>query len=167
MADPAKEPSNWTEHTQSDGRRYYYNKVNKLSSWEKPECLKNPDEKLNTTVWKEPPRWQVMLLGRRSKVKLARAGEGEGAKAGGLHDECGGVRESMRRQTPRPRAELHDWRLFQGDEKADIRSLICQLGFLEPEQESPSTGRVYLRRIAYWPLVLLRMLCVDSAGVDA
>ncbi|CAJ1328212.1 unnamed protein product [Effrenium voratum] len=53
MADPAKEPSNWTEHTQSDGRRYYYNKVTKASSWDKPECLKNTDEKLNTTVWKE------------------------------------------------------------------------------------------------------------------
>ena len=37
-----------------------HGQVNKLSSWKKPECLKNPDEKLNTTVWKEPPRWQVM-----------------------------------------------------------------------------------------------------------
>ena len=27
MADPAKDASNWTEHTHSDGRRYYYNKV--------------------------------------------------------------------------------------------------------------------------------------------
>ena len=26
MVDPAKEPGNWTEHTHSDGRRYYYNK---------------------------------------------------------------------------------------------------------------------------------------------
>ncbi|CAE7556512.1 PRP40A [Symbiodinium pilosum] len=53
MADPAKEPGNWTEHTHSDGRRYYYNKVTKQSSWDKPECLKNADEKLNTTSWKE------------------------------------------------------------------------------------------------------------------
>ncbi|CAJ1439489.1 unnamed protein product [Effrenium voratum] len=90
MADPAKEPSNWTEHTQSDGRRYYYNKVNKLSSWEKPECLKNPDEKLNTTVWKEPPRWQVMLLGRRSKVKLARAGHAATPRQTCLCFVCGG-----------------------------------------------------------------------------
>ena len=145
MTDPAKEPANWTEHTHSDGRRYYYNKagsialirhaclmstpwspskrclfvilamwwhvlpipahhyymnivkfilamccifssycqsnyaervrdsnivcnpswqthhlkatyfsqVTKASSWDKPECLKNADEKLNTTSWKE------------------------------------------------------------------------------------------------------------------
>lgn len=150
MADPAKDASNWTEHTHSDGRRYYYNKagnclklcfplklesfssamtdcvlvrlrkkgfcismsyqrqsviwvcrkiaiggllscrlwprhakmankwrnmkkflrpctilrsvscesnldceVTKASSWDKPECLKNADEKLNTTSWKE------------------------------------------------------------------------------------------------------------------
>ena len=81
MADPAKEPGNWTEHTHSDGRRYYYNKdragvsslgmcksakevsnepvaqVTKQSSWDKPECLKNADEKLNTTSWKE---WLVL-----------------------------------------------------------------------------------------------------------
>ena len=61
----------------------------------------------------------------------------------------------------------HDWRLFQGDEKADIRSLMCQLGFLEPEQESPSTSRVYFSKDCLLALVLLRMLCVDSAGDDA
>ena len=27
--------------------------VTKASSWDKPECLKNADEKLNTTSWKE------------------------------------------------------------------------------------------------------------------
>jgi len=43
----------WTEHTHSDGRRYYYNRTTKQSSWDKPECLKSADEKLNTTNWKE------------------------------------------------------------------------------------------------------------------
>jgi len=43
----------WTEHTHSDGRRYYYNKVTKASSWDKPDCLKSAEEKANTTSWKE------------------------------------------------------------------------------------------------------------------
>jgi len=47
------EASEWTEHTHSDGRRYYYNRVTKQSSWDKPECLKSAEEKLNTTSWKE------------------------------------------------------------------------------------------------------------------
>merc|ERR1719247_2308587 len=45
--------SAWTEHTHSDGRRYYYNRVTKQSSWDKPDALKSNEEKLNTTVWKE------------------------------------------------------------------------------------------------------------------
>lgn len=53
MTDPAKDAASWTEHTHSDGRRYYYNKVTKASSWDKPECLKNDTEKANTTSWKE------------------------------------------------------------------------------------------------------------------
>jgi len=43
----------WTEHTHSDGRRYYYNKVTKASSWDKPDVLKSSEEKANTTNWKE------------------------------------------------------------------------------------------------------------------
>merc|ERR1719265_598656 len=50
MADDA---ANWTEHTHNDGRRYYYNKVTKGSSWDKPECMKSGEEKMNTTSWKE------------------------------------------------------------------------------------------------------------------
>jgi len=49
----AEEASAWTEHTHSDGRRYYYNRVSKASSWDKPEVLKSSEEKLNTTSWKE------------------------------------------------------------------------------------------------------------------
>lgn len=49
----ADEAANWTEHKHNDGRCYYYNKVTKQSSWDKPECLKTAEEKGNTTVWKE------------------------------------------------------------------------------------------------------------------
>jgi len=52
-ANGAAEAAAWSEHTHNDGRRYYYNRVTKQSSWDKPECLKNDSERLNTTVWKE------------------------------------------------------------------------------------------------------------------
>merc|ERR1719277_1733543 len=52
-ASAAAEANAWTEHTHSDGRRYYYNRITKQSSWDKPECLKTDSERLNTTVWKE------------------------------------------------------------------------------------------------------------------
>ncbi|KAJ4701578.1 pre-mRNA-processing protein 40A [Melia azedarach] len=44
----------WQEHTSSDGRRYYYNKRTKQSSWEKPVELMTPIERADaSTVWKE------------------------------------------------------------------------------------------------------------------
>lgn len=46
--------SDWQEHTSADGRRYYYNKRTKQSSWEKPPDLMTPIEKADaSTVWKE------------------------------------------------------------------------------------------------------------------
>lgn len=46
--------SEWTEHKAPDGRTYYYNNKTKQSSWEKPEELKSPAEKLLAQCpWKE------------------------------------------------------------------------------------------------------------------
>ncbi|KAL5706672.1 hypothetical protein ACHQM5_024810 [Ranunculus cassubicifolius] len=46
--------SDWQEHTSADGRRYYYNKNTKQSSWEKPLELMTPLERADaSTVWKE------------------------------------------------------------------------------------------------------------------
>ncbi|XP_038715339.1 pre-mRNA-processing protein 40A isoform X2 [Tripterygium wilfordii] len=46
--------SDWQEHTSADGRRYYYNKKTKESSWEKPLELMTPLERADaSTVWKE------------------------------------------------------------------------------------------------------------------
>ncbi|XP_021714834.1 pre-mRNA-processing protein 40A-like isoform X1 [Chenopodium quinoa] len=46
--------SDWQEHNTSDGRRYYYNKKTKQSSWEKPLELMTPTERADaSTVWKE------------------------------------------------------------------------------------------------------------------
>uniref|UniRef100_A0A7N1A3A1 Pre-mRNA-processing protein 40A n=2 Tax=Kalanchoe fedtschenkoi TaxID=63787 RepID=A0A7N1A3A1_KALFE len=46
--------SDWQEHTASDGRRYYYNRKTKQSSWEKPPELMTPTERADaSTDWKE------------------------------------------------------------------------------------------------------------------
>lgn len=46
--------SDWQEHTSADGKRYYYNKKTKQSSWEKPLELMTPTERADaSTVWKE------------------------------------------------------------------------------------------------------------------
>ncbi|BFY99058.1 hypothetical protein BsWGS_02097 [Bradybaena similaris] len=46
--------SAWGEHKAPDGRIYYYNSITKESSWEKPEELKTPQEKLlSQCPWKE------------------------------------------------------------------------------------------------------------------
>ncbi|KAJ6675961.1 PRE-MRNA-PROCESSING PROTEIN PRP40 [Salix viminalis] len=46
--------NDWQEHTASDGRRYYYNRRTKQSSWDKPLELMTPIERADaSTVWKE------------------------------------------------------------------------------------------------------------------
>lgn len=46
--------SDWQEHTSADGRRYYYNKRTRQSSWDKPLELMSPIERADaSTVWKE------------------------------------------------------------------------------------------------------------------
>src|SRR5688572_12076896 len=34
----------WTEHTNAEGRKYYFNTVTRQSSWEKPDELMTPEE---------------------------------------------------------------------------------------------------------------------------
>ncbi|XP_021988535.1 pre-mRNA-processing protein 40A isoform X2 [Helianthus annuus] len=53
--DASQEASaDWQEYTAADGRRYYYNKRTKQSSWEKPLELMTPLERADaSTVWKE------------------------------------------------------------------------------------------------------------------
>ncbi|OMO70843.1 hypothetical protein COLO4_28463 [Corchorus olitorius] len=43
--------SDWQEHTAADGRRYYYNKKTRQSSWEKPLELMTPIE-MSWQVWR-------------------------------------------------------------------------------------------------------------------
>ncbi|KAG0477800.1 hypothetical protein HPP92_012519 [Vanilla planifolia] len=46
--------SDWQEHTAADGKRYYYNRKTRQSSWEKPFELMTPTERADaTTDWKE------------------------------------------------------------------------------------------------------------------
>ncbi|XP_061355627.1 pre-mRNA-processing protein 40A-like [Gastrolobium bilobum] len=46
--------TDWIEHTAATGRRFYYNRKTKLSSWEKPFELMTPIERVDaSTNWKE------------------------------------------------------------------------------------------------------------------
>lgn len=86
MADPDKRASpDWREHISSrDGKKYYYNRKRKVSSWEKPLELMTPTERADaTTDWREiitteGQRFYYNRVAKRSKwampdeVKLAR-----------------------------------------------------------------------------------------------
>ncbi|KAJ1921237.1 U1 snRNP protein [Mycoemilia scoparia] len=45
------ESNDWVEYSAKDGRKYYYNKATKKTTWEKPDELKTKEEK--ATPWKE------------------------------------------------------------------------------------------------------------------
>lgn len=52
--DPNNDFSSWSEHTAADGRQYYYNKITKKSTYDKPECLKSAEERsIPPCPWKE------------------------------------------------------------------------------------------------------------------
>lgn len=39
---PAEDPANWTDHAGQDGKTYYHNRVTKVSTYDKPACLRPP-----------------------------------------------------------------------------------------------------------------------------
>ncbi|GER31113.1 pre-mRNA-processing protein 40A [Striga asiatica] len=86
--------SDWQEYEAADGRRYYYNKITKQSSWEKPAELMTPLERVNaSSIWKEftTPEGKKYYYNKETKqskwtipdeLKLARE-QAEKAAAGG------------------------------------------------------------------------------------
>ncbi|KAL6578467.1 hypothetical protein OROMI_010795 [Orobanche minor] len=92
--------SDWQEYEAADGRRYYYNKITKQSSWDKPAELMTPLEMScqiadASTVWKEftTPEGRKYYYNKETKqskwtipdeLKLARE-QAEKAAAGGGH----------------------------------------------------------------------------------
>ncbi|KAL5113007.1 hypothetical protein TcWFU_009847 [Taenia crassiceps] len=54
MASASVTQTTWSEHTSHDGRKYYYNNLTKVTTWEKPDELKSASEKLLAICpWKE------------------------------------------------------------------------------------------------------------------
>ena len=54
VSDPNNDVTNWTEHKTEDGRRYWYNKVTLVSTYDKPFILKTPEERsIPPCPWKE------------------------------------------------------------------------------------------------------------------
>ncbi|OAC99165.1 hypothetical protein MUCCIDRAFT_148938, partial [Mucor lusitanicus CBS 277.49] len=44
----------WKEHTTPEGRKYWYNNVTRQSTWEKPDDLLTPEEKVfKGSNWKQ------------------------------------------------------------------------------------------------------------------
>ncbi|KAL2529485.1 Pre-mRNA-proCES [Forsythia ovata] len=88
--------SDWQEYEAADGRRYFYNKITKQSSWEKPRELMTPLERADaSTVWKEftTPEGRKYYYNKETKqskwtipdeLKLARE-EAEKEAAQGAH----------------------------------------------------------------------------------
>ncbi len=54
IIDPNNDVSSWSEHKTEDGRRYWYNNITKISTYDKPNCLKTPEERsIPACEWKE------------------------------------------------------------------------------------------------------------------
>ncbi|XP_051150280.1 pre-mRNA-processing protein 40A [Andrographis paniculata] len=95
---PQQSASDWQEFEAADGRRYYYNKITKQSSWDKPSELMTPLERAEaSTVWKEftTPEGRKYYYNKETKqskwtipdeLKLARE-RAEKAAAEGVHPE--------------------------------------------------------------------------------
>ncbi|XP_076894676.1 pre-mRNA-processing protein 40A-like isoform X2 [Bidens hawaiensis] len=71
-----KAASDWIEHTSHKGKRYYYNKKTKISSWEKPLELMSLTERADaSTNWKECPapdgrKYYYNKVAKQSKWKI-------------------------------------------------------------------------------------------------
>jgi hypothetical protein len=55
LNDPTNDVKSWSEHVnEADKRVYWHNKITKKSTYEKPECLKCPEERsIPACRWKE------------------------------------------------------------------------------------------------------------------
>ena len=54
VGDPMNDMSSWSEHESEDKRKYWYNRVNGTSTYDKPFCLKTPEERsIPHCKWKE------------------------------------------------------------------------------------------------------------------
>lgn len=52
--DPINDITCWGEHKTEDGRKYWFNKVTMVSTYDKPFCLKTPEERsIPPCPWKE------------------------------------------------------------------------------------------------------------------
>ena len=54
VGDPMNDMASWSEHEAEDKRKYWYNRVNGTSTYDKPFCLKTPEERsIPSCKWKE------------------------------------------------------------------------------------------------------------------
>ena len=54
VGDPNNDLSCWAEYVSDEGRKYWYNKITLVSTYDKPFCLKTPEERsIPACKWKE------------------------------------------------------------------------------------------------------------------
>lgn len=54
IGDPNNDVSCWAEHESEAGKKYWYNRVSLVSTYDKPFCLKTPEERsIPACEWKE------------------------------------------------------------------------------------------------------------------
>ncbi|WVW79085.1 hypothetical protein I302_101049 [Kwoniella bestiolae CBS 10118] len=138
-ASPAKK-SQWSEYTNSEGRKYWSHATTKQSVWEKPDELKTPFEKaLAKTQWKQytskdrpyyvntatkETKWDLPPELKELKAKIDREEE---RRAQGL----GSPARSSRSPTPEDIRELRE----------AAANAIAPYGSLPPSTDSPQSRR--------------------------
>lgn len=54
LGDPNNDATCWSEHKSMEGKKYWYNRVSLVSTYDKPFCLKTPEERaIPPCTWKE------------------------------------------------------------------------------------------------------------------
>merc|ERR1719171_76239 len=62
---------NWTEHQTGDGRKFYYNEKQEISTWDKPGCFLSAAERANDTKWKEYRIWDGRIFYHNTETKVS------------------------------------------------------------------------------------------------
>merc|ERR1719343_2746 len=61
----------WTEHQTGDGRKFYFHEETQACTWEKPDALMTPEERVNDTKWREYKIWDGRAFYYNKETKVS------------------------------------------------------------------------------------------------
>lgn len=61
----------WTEHQTGDGRKFYFHEETQACTWEKPDALMTPEERVNDTKWREYKIWDGRSFYHNKETKVS------------------------------------------------------------------------------------------------